>query len=154
MCQHFPEYTLCIYGEGTERQHLEEKIKLLGLENKVLLPGHSHNIYEEIRKAALFVSSSDYEGISNSMLEAMALGVPTICTDCPAGGARETIRNGENGLLVPVGDRQALAAAIGQVLSDDILAQSLSNESRKLREQLSAATVAQKWLEVIEKAAG
>lgn len=147
----FPTYTLCIYGEGAERSSLEEKIKSLGLEGRVLLPGHSYNIYEDIRKAALFVSSSDYEGISNSMLEAIALGLPTICTDCPAGGARETIRNGKNGVLVPVADRYALAAAITKLLSDDNLAESLSKEGSNLRNTLNISSVARQWEDVINQ---
>lgn len=154
ICGEFPEHTLCIYGEGGERRHLEEKIASLGLQDRVSLPGHSLNIYEDIRVDALFVSSSDYEGISNSMLEAIALGVPSICTDCPAGGARETIRQGENGLLVPVGDRKALAGAMRQVLSDPTLSERLSRNGCGLRQRLSVAAVARQWLDVMKKTAG
>lgn len=154
ICGAFSDYTLCIYGEGQERQHLEEKIAALGLEDRVLLPGHSLHIYEDIRDAALFVSSSDYEGISNSMLEAIALGVPSICTDCPAGGARETIRDGINGLLVPVGDRRALAEAMGRVLSDPELSEQLSLGGCALREQISVPVIARQWLDIMKKTAG
>lgn len=150
----FPEYTLYIYGEGQERQRLEDKIRGLNLQDRVFLPGHSLHIYEDIRSAALFVSSSDYEGISNSMLEAIALGIPSVCTDCPAGGAAETIRDGENGLLVPVGDRNALAQAMRKVLSDPKLSEKLSLGGCALREQISVPAIARLWLDVIEKTAG
>lgn len=150
----FPEYTLCIYGDGPLREHLQKKIQCNGLENRVSLPGYSNNIYQDIREAALFVSSSDYEGISNSMLEALAIGVPTVCTDCPAGGARETIRNGENGLLVPVGDEQAIAQAMRQVLSDPVLSEKLSHQGSELRRRISAEAIAAQWLDVIENTVG
>ena len=66
----FPSHSLYIYGEGAERNHLEEKIALMNMDGRIFLPGYSTRIHEEILDAALFVSSSDYEGISNSMLEA------------------------------------------------------------------------------------
>lgn len=56
----------------------------------------------------MFVSSSDFEGISNSMLEAMGMGLPVVVTDCPVGGARMVIQDGVNGLLVPVGDTKTM----------------------------------------------
>lgn len=151
ICGDFPAHTLWIYGEGRERQRLEEKIAAQNLQDRVFLPGHSQRIYEDIRSAALFVSSSDYEGISNSMLEAVALGVPTICTDCPAGGARETIRHGENGLLVPTGDPAALAAAMRSVLEDPALGEKFSVAGTALRQQISVKAIAEKWLEVIDR---
>lgn len=142
----FPEHTLHIYGEGEERSRLEEKVRAMGLGDRVFLRGYSSRIYDEIRKTSLFVSSSDYEGISNSMLEAIALGVPTVCTDCPAGGARETIRHGVNGLLVPVRDREKLAAAMEKVLSDENFARRLSMEGEQLRHTISTENIARQWL--------
>ena len=146
LAQEFPEYTLDIYGEGPERERLEEKIKDMGLLDRITLRGFSDQVYDDIRRAALFVLPSDYEGISNSMLEAVALGVPTVCTDCPAGGARETIVPGVNGLLVPVGDRAALADAMRRILCDDAFAEKISREGVKLRDHLSVSVIAQEWL--------
>ena len=85
------------------------------------------------------------------MLEAMALGLPTICTDCPAGGAAEMIRNGENGLLVPVGDRTALAEAMMRVLKDDGLAERMSLAGVQLRQTLCVGEIANEWLTVIDR---
>jgi glycosyltransferase involved in cell wall biosynthesis len=147
----FPDYTLEIYGDGPLRQRLEKKIQDMNLQDRILLQGQSNQIYEDIRKAALFVSSSDYEGISNSMLEAMALGVPTVCTDCPAGGARETILHGENGLLVPTGDRAAMAEAMATVLRDPALAEKMSVAGTELRAKISVSAIADKWLAVIDQ---
>lgn len=147
----FPDYTLWIYGEGPERERLTQKIKSMGMEKQVHLPGYSTNIHNEIRKAAAFVSSSDYEGISNSMLEAVAIGVPAICTDCPPGGARETIQNGVNGILVPIGDKVALSEAIISVLSSRDFSKTLSCNGSLLREKINVKCIAGQWLEFIEK---
>ena len=80
------DYTLHIYGEG----ELEEKLKAyaveLGLGDSVVWHGFSARVKEEIADSRMFVLSSDFEGISNSMLEALAMGIPTISTDCPIGG--------------------------------------------------------------------
>lgn len=147
----FPDVSLEIYGEGPERARLEKKILDMKLEDRIHLQGYSDNIFEKMRKAAMFVSSSDYEGISNSMLEAIALGVPAVCTDCPAGGAREVIRRGENGLLVPTGDRKAMADAMRRLLSEPELLERLSRNGCKLREEISVTVIAKKWKDYIDR---
>lgn len=147
----FPEYSLHIYGEGPEKDRLEKKVLNLGLGEKVFLHGYSNHIYEDVYKAALFVSSSDYEGISNSMLEAIALGVPSICTDCPVGGARETIENGINGILVPTRDKTEMINAIKLVLSDNKLSLQLSKNGSQLRNKLSVKAIEQKWRKYIDE---
>ena len=144
--QHFSDYSLHIYGEGEERQRLEAKIRGMRLENKVFFEGYSNHIYDEIWKASMFVSSSDYEGISNAMLEAIAMGIPSVCTDCPSGGARETIRHEINGMLVPVGDRAKLAQAMTRVLEDAQLAETMSIEGEKLRKTISKEGIAGQWV--------
>lgn len=143
-----PEYTLEIYGRGEEEVALQKMIEELGLSSKVKLMGFSQNIYEKMRDCSMYVSSSDYEGISNSMLEAMALGIPCVCTDCPAGGARLAIQDGENGLLVPVGDRQAMYEAMKRIIEGPELAVKLSSNAYLIREKYSLENICQKWLEV------
>lgn len=145
------DYILEIYGDGPEKKRLEDKVRMLNLDHRVVFRGHSEHIYEDIHQAALFVSSSDYEGISNSMLEAIAMGIPTICTDCPAGGARQTINNGNNGILVPVRDRKALSAAMKNVLNDKKMCEDLSKAGSRLREELSVEVIAKKWLDFVVK---
>lgn len=149
ICEEYPKYSLHIYGDGEEKERLENKIQTMGLSDRVILHGYSSNIYEEINNASLFVSSSNYEGISNSMLEAISLGIPSICTDYPSGGARDTIEHGVNGLLVPTGNRKELAESMKKVLNDDLLAKSISNEGLKLRETISIGEIAKKWVGAI-----
>lgn len=79
------DYKLIIYGEGNLRKELEKQINKLNLKDIVLLPGYVDYVNDKISRCSIYVSTSNYEGISNSMLEALALGVPTICTDCPVG---------------------------------------------------------------------
>ena len=94
------------------------------------------------------MNSSDYEGMSNAMLEAMAIGMPVVCTDCPIGGASAVIKNGENGMLAKVGDADDFADAIIRVLSDKSLAESLSLNGAKIRDELSIKNISKKWMEL------
>lgn len=144
-----PDYKLEIYGQGDERCKLIRQIKALDLEETVLLPGFSSDIHMKMRNAAIYVSSSDYEGISNSMLEALAMGVPTVVTDCPVGGARMVIENGINGLLVPVGDKIAFYKAMKRVIEDKSFAMNLSKEAIKIREKYPMEKISVEWEKIL-----
>lgn len=150
-----PTYDLYVYGDpvGTCTQEcldeIAEKISSSPCKSSIhFLPARS-DIHSVIRDYAMFVSSSDYEGMSNSMLEAMALGLPCVCTDCPAGGARAVIRNGENGLLTPVGDANALCDAMKKIIESEKLAASLSENGVKIRTELSVDKIIKKWMELL-----
>ena len=151
MCDVTEEYRLTIFGNGSQREYLNGLIKELRLESQAELVPFSATVHEEIREAAMFVCSSDFEGISNSMLEAMALGLPCICTDCPAGGARQVIQNGVNGLLTPVGDRKALAEAMLQLIGDPEYASRLGEKARQVRETYSVETICSQWEALIDR---
>lgn len=86
------DYVLKIFGQGPQKNELESLIRKLGITSKVRLEGFSDRIYEEMNKAGMYLSTSNYEGISNSMLEALGLGMPVIVTDCPVGGARQYVK--------------------------------------------------------------
>lgn len=144
----YPDYVLEIYGQGNEKEKLEQIINSLHLEHHVVLPGFADDIHAKMLNAAMYVSSSNYEGISNSMLEAMGMGVPTVVTDCPVGGARMMIQNGVNGLLVPVGDENAMYDAMKKVLSDPAFAAHLSEEAVKVNEQYPLEKISKRWLDL------
>ena len=150
-----PDYDLYVYGDpvGNDCDGYMERVKShideLSCKTAVrILPSRS-DIHLVIRDYAMFVSSSDFEGMSNSMLEAMALGLPCICTDCPAGGARAVITDGENGLLTPVGDAKALYLAMKRVAENPELAERLSGNAVKIREEQSVDKIIGKWMEII-----
>ena len=150
LCNDHPNFKLSIYGRGPLESELREYAeKLLG-KDKVTISNYTENIHDKIKDSAMFVSSSDYEGMSNSMLESMAIGLPTICTDCPIGGARMVIKQYENGLLVPVGDTVALYRAMKEVVENEELSNKLSKNATRIRKELSTQNIFVKWLEVIE----
>ncbi len=146
----YPEYTLEIYGRGMEEASLNKKIADLNMDGNVFLRGFVDNIYDVMNRSSIYVSSSNYEGISNSMLEAMALGLPVIVTDCPAGGAHMVIQDGVNGLLVPVRDTEAMYRAMKRVIEEPGLAQRLGDEACKVRERFAIERIAKEWLGVLE----
>ena len=106
-------------------------------------------MHEDIIEDFMYVNSSDYEGISNAMLEAMAIGMPVVCTDCPIGGAHATIQHEVNGMLVPVGDARAMYLAMKQIIEDEELAQRIACNAAKLRETLSLENIAKQWMELL-----
>ncbi|MBY0753934.1 glycosyltransferase [Clostridium sardiniense] len=145
------EYKVEIYGDGPLKGELSNYINTLNLQDKVILMGYSSNIYNKIKKADIFVIPSNYEGISNSMLEALGLGIPVIATDCPIGGAKTYIDNGKNGYLVEVDNRDDLANKILKLAQDDILKRSFSKEASKIRNILNSDNIANSWISFIIK---
>ena len=117
-----PEYTLEIYGDGDLKDELQKQIDDLKLANRVFLKGTSKRIHNLIYDASLFVLSSDYEGLPNTLLESMALGIPCISTDCKPGGAREIIKDHETGIIVPINNKEELAAAMFYLIDHATLA--------------------------------
>ena len=145
----FPDYTLTIYGEGALRKDYEMQIQELGLGGSVKLPGFASNLPEEINKAAMYISTSNHEGISNSMLEALGMGIPTIVTDCPVGGSKMFVHTGDNGILISMNDKKQLVEAMTQIAEDDTFSQQISKRAIKIRDELQALTIAEKWLSIM-----
>lgn len=145
----FEDYTLTIYGEGPKLEELKIQVKELGLENSVTFPGYVADVNEQTKDAGIYVSASDYEGISNTMIEALAMGIPTICTDCPVGGAALMIKNNVNGILIPVGDTKALVNAMLKIIENKEFAESIACEAKKVREEYSLEKVCKQWEQVI-----
>ncbi len=137
---------LVIYGEGELREELEALIADLGLQNRVFLPGATQNVPEVLSRAKLFVLSSDYEGMPNSLMEAMAMGLPCISTDCPCGGPRMIIENDVNGFMFSVGDVDALATKIKRVVemtSENL--KKISDNAKRVTQNCEPKSVFKKW---------
>ena len=144
----YPEYKLEIYGEGELRSALQVQIEQLALQDRIRLPGNVLNIHERIQDAALFVLSSNYEVLSNALLEAMMMGLPCVSTNCA--GSDEYIRHEQNGVLVPVGDRQALSEAISRMLQDRSYAQRMGACAHEDSLVFAQDTVIKQWFKAIE----
>ncbi|MBK1707658.1 glycosyltransferase [Marichromatium gracile] len=133
-----PECRLMILGEGGGRARLERLARELGIGAAVALPGFQHNPYAFIARARQFVLSSAWEGSPNVLTEALALGVPSVATDCPS-GPRELLDGGRYGPLVAVGDDQALARAMTATLDAPLPPATLRRAVAAYRQERSAA---------------
>lgn len=144
-----PNYTLTIYGEGAERDNLEKLIVKLNLVDSVFLPGRKQNVHKHIISAKIFAMASDFEGMSNSLIEAMCLGLPCVCTK--VSGAIDLIVNGENGLLVNVGDTDELTKSLSVLADNNEIRTKLGIKASELYEQLNVEKIAQEWLAYIKQ---
>ena len=144
----FPEHSLVIFGEGKEREKLERIIDETGMAGRVSLPGADENAVIKINSGCLFVLSSDFEGMPNALMEALAMGVPSISTRCDM-GPEELIEDGVSGILTEVGSEKQLADAMAKVLGDEELAQRLSLNGRKLLKESSIDEIGRQWLEYL-----
>lgn len=148
-------YRLKIIGEpqnSDDRASLDEAITLaekLDVSELIDFAPFNSAVHELIIRDAIYANSSDYEGMSNAMLEAMAIGMPVVCTDCPVGGAKAVIRNGENGFLTEVGNSDEMCGAFKKIVEDRTLSDKLSKNAAKIREELSLENTAKKWMELL-----
>jgi glycosyltransferase involved in cell wall biosynthesis len=128
---------LMILGQGRQRDRLRRLADDLGLTDAVALPGFDPNPYRYLARASLFVLSSLWEGSPNVLTEALALGTPVVATDCRS-GPREITRGGVFGALVPVGDVDALAAAMEATLRNPLPPHVLKEAVLEYRMDVSA----------------
>lgn len=146
VCKKNTEYTLHIYGRDYMNSTLYLYAKKLGIADRVVFEGFSLNVHESIKNSDIFVMTSDFEGLPNALMEAMAMGFPVISTDCPPGGPRMLIKNGENGLLVPVGDRLALSNAIISCIKNLEMKELLAQNAQKIYNVYSVPNIIDKWI--------
>lgn len=146
----FPECTLENYGDGQLREMLQQKIDSLEMTDRIKLHSACKDVFSAIRTARLFVLSSDFEGMPNALMEAMALGLPCVATDCRPGGARTLIEDGVNGFVVPRMDADALADKMRYVISHPEVADTIAHGGRKIADTHSEKKTFDKWEEFIE----
>lgn len=132
----YPEYKLVIYGEGPMRKELEEYIHEKDMENFIFLPGNKKNVLEYVASATMFVMSSRYEGMPNALLEAMAIGMPCISTNCISGPS-EIITNDENGVLVDVDNVDEMAREMIKIIEDKTFRDKISTNALKINKVYS-----------------
>lgn len=149
-----PDYQLKLYGDDSfdgTKEKLEAIIKEARAEEYILLMGPSDSLEKELPKASVYAFSSDYEGMPNALLEAMALGMPVVATDCPCGAPRMVIENEKNGLLIPVKDVNAMETGINRLIEDRVFAEQLGECARGIGVKLSTHAIATQWKEYINK---
>lgn len=150
----FGEYNLEIYGQGELRDHLQNKISSLGLDDRIILAGHTNDVRDEMRTASIFVLCSRFEGMPNSLMEAMAEGTPVIATDCPAGGPRFLIENDKTGILIPVNDADALAKEMAYLLNNPDTAQKMGENAKESMKKHSEEDFFYNWEHLLSEMKG
>lgn len=146
----YSESNLLIYGMGELENELRQYIAERNLTSRVILMGLTSDSNKVLSEAGVFVLSSDYEGMPNALLEALAIGVPSISTDCPCGGPRMLIENGKNGLLVPIKDSEAMAKALDLMLSDGERRKEISGAAKASANRYSTEKVFAEWRDFVE----
>ncbi len=146
-----PDWDLLILGEGDKRAQLQQQIDSAALEKRILMPGRAGNIRSWYESADIYVLSSRTEGLSNSLLEAMACGVPSIAFDCDT-GPREVIRPDLDGILVqPAEDDEALAAHLSTLMFNETLRCELGKRAVDVRDRFSMRRISGLWQEVFDE---
>lgn len=147
-----PDWTLHIYGQGFLLEELKASLADLEInDTSVIFEGFCKDVNERIKKSGMYVLSSDFEGISNALLEAMALEIPVISTDCPIGGSSMCIENGLNGMLTPVGNAKALADAMDYMANHTSEALKMGVEAGEIRRIYSEDNITNSWIKVLEE---
>lgn len=141
----YPEVTLQIYGEGELREQLQALINSTQFSSRIKLMGATNNVPEVLSKADIFVLSSDYEGMPNALMEAMAAGVACISTDCPCGGSRMLIKSEKTGILIKANDKQGMIDALKSLLSDVDTNMNMGFEARKQALSFKPEKVFEMW---------
>ncbi len=138
---------LVILGEGPLKEELIRTAANLGVDREVLLPGWRDNPFKYMSRAKVFVLSSDYEGLPNVLIEALACGVPVISTDCPS-GPEEILCGGKYGIVVPVGDEEAMAEGMIRLLEDGNLRMELAMRGKERVRDFEIARIVKKYKEL------
>ena len=168
----YPDYHLYLYGDGSDDECKEELIRyvesaevkvleqqlestdvtkgVVKLNNHIHFMGLSSTLEKDMADASMFVLPSNYEGMPNALMEAMALGLPVISTDCPCGGSRYWIETGVNGQLVPVKDVDAMAEAVEYYIQNPERAEEMGAKARTRLKEATMDKVFRQWKDYIE----
>lgn len=149
-----PDYVLKIYGDDSHdgtKEILDQIITDNHAEDYIFLMGGSDSLEKEIPKGSVYAFTSDWEGLPNSLLEAMALGMPIVATDCPCGGPRTVMTNEVDGLLIPIKDENALVEGINRLIEDRELAERLGENASHIVERAGSEAVFKQWRDFLEQ---
>lgn len=145
-----PDYLLKLYGKGPDEETIRQWVEEKGLSEKVRFMGLTTDAVRDIAKDRIFLITSDFEGISNSLLEAMSAGLACVSTDHSPGGARLLIEERENGLLAPVGDAKRLALALCEFADNQALFEKCAENAKQVTERFAPEKIIDMWEQYIE----
>ena len=140
-----PDVKLVFYGAGKEQEQIKKRVTQFGLEDRVIFKGLVKDIPKAIKDSRLFLMTSDFEGMPNALIEAMACGLPCVSTDCSPGGASELITSGVNGIVVPCGDSKAISEAVISLLQNQDRAEKMGENAQLIVEQLNPEKIYGEW---------
>ncbi|MCR4990338.1 MAG: glycosyltransferase [Lachnospiraceae bacterium] len=151
-----PEYKLRLFGDGPSKGDFEKEAKNLGLnDSNVIFEGNVSDVASKISRASIFVLPSKQEGMPNALLEAMSLGIACISTDCPCGGPADIINDGQNGLLIPMGNdddmKDSLVKALLRLIEDKALPSSISNKALDIRKTYAPERINGLWKDYVDQ---
>ena len=146
-----PDYVLKLYGKGSDEELIRSWVHDRNLDDKVLFPGLTKQPMQDTCRDGMFLITSDFEGISNALLEAMAAGLPCVSTDHTPGGARLLITDHENGLLAPIQDPEALAKAMCEFAENPALAEKCGNNAKEVVNRFAPDRIIDQWESYILK---
>lgn len=149
IADHFPDHKLVFYGDDELKTDILRRSKEAGVDERVIVFGKTDEVEKKLAQSALYILSSDYEGMPNALMEAMAVGVPVISTDCPCGGPRNLIENPKQGKLIPCGDKVAMAKAMTELLLDVKLQLELSKGEKERAKAFSPDKIFAQWEQFI-----
>lgn len=143
-----PDFRLVIYGEGPMHGALQEQIKGLELKDAVVLAGRTNDLWNMIASAEAFLLTSEYEGMSNALIEAMCLGLPVVSTK--VAGATDLIKDGENGYLIDVKDSESLADRMARLADSPELCEQMGRSASEVYEQVRQDKICKQWIEYLK----
>lgn len=152
--QKYPDYHLYLYGDGSDDECKEELLQYVGskeIKKSIHFMGLSSTLEQDMADASMFVLPSNYEGMPNALMEAMALGLPVISTDCPCGGSRYWIESGVTGQLVPVKDVDSMAEAIEYYIQNSEKAKEMGANARQRLHEATIDKIFEQWKSYIIK---
>lgn len=145
-----PDWTLDIYGEGSQKAMLQQQIEQAGLAGNIFLRGYSSEVREKMMNASIFVLSSLFEGFALVVVEAMACGLPVVSYTCPC-GPKDIITDGKDGFLVPVNDEKALADNICKLIEDEALRKRMGEAAKAKSEKYNITEIMQMWTDLFHR---
>lgn len=150
----YPDYHLYLYGDGSNDECKDELLQYVNaksLKGNIHFMGLSSTLEVDMADAAMFVLPSNYEGMPNALMEAMALGLPVISTDCPCGGSRYWIKPGNNGQLVPVKNVNSMVQAIEYYIRNPQEAEQMGARAKERLREATLERIFKQWTDYIEK---